>query len=345
MDHGGGDAGAVAAIFGVNVLDHLLAPLMLEIDVDVGRLLALLADEAFEQQIAGRRVDRGNAERVADRAVRRRPAPLAQDRRVEASSEGDDVVDGQKIACEIELLDQREFVGDLRFDPRWNAIGPAGLGAFAGQMLKIILGRAALGHGLERIFIFQFVEAEAEHVGERSSRRNGVRPAGEQKRHFLGRFEVPLAIGIEQIAGAGQGHFLADAGHHVLQRAPLGCVIMDIIGGEDRAALGPRDPVEPLDPRHIVTAIEMCRGEVAQRRESLAQQAQFLLDLVEVLVGPGNEGDALGVRRDFIERDAAFALLRSHLAPAEKGREPAITVAVDGISEEGERSCFFVRSS
>ena len=44
---------------------------MLEIDVDVGRLLALLGDEALEQQVAGRRVDRGDPERVADRAVRR----------------------------------------------------------------------------------------------------------------------------------------------------------------------------------------------------------------------------------------------------------------------------------
>ena len=49
--------------FGVDVLDHFLAPLMLEIDVDVGRLLALLGDEALEQQVAGRRVDRGDAER------------------------------------------------------------------------------------------------------------------------------------------------------------------------------------------------------------------------------------------------------------------------------------------
>ena len=38
MDHGRGDPGAVAAVFCVDVLDHFLAPLMLEIDVDVGRL-------------------------------------------------------------------------------------------------------------------------------------------------------------------------------------------------------------------------------------------------------------------------------------------------------------------
>ena len=50
-DHGGGEAGAVAAVFAIDVLDHLLAPLVLEIDVDVGRLVALVADEALEQQV------------------------------------------------------------------------------------------------------------------------------------------------------------------------------------------------------------------------------------------------------------------------------------------------------
>jgi hypothetical protein len=73
--------GAVAAVFLVDVLDHFLAPLMLEVDVDVGRLLALFGDEALEQQIAGRRVDGSDAEAITDRAVRRAATPLAQDRR------------------------------------------------------------------------------------------------------------------------------------------------------------------------------------------------------------------------------------------------------------------------
>ena len=50
-DDGGGKPGALAAIALIDVLDHLLAPLMLEIDVDVGRLAPLFRDEALEQQI------------------------------------------------------------------------------------------------------------------------------------------------------------------------------------------------------------------------------------------------------------------------------------------------------
>ena len=42
------DRRAVTAILLIDVLDDLFAPLMLEIDVDIGRLTALLADESLE---------------------------------------------------------------------------------------------------------------------------------------------------------------------------------------------------------------------------------------------------------------------------------------------------------
>ena len=60
----------MVAVGAINPLDHLLTPFVLEIDVDVGRLAALLGDEALEQEVAGRGVDRRHAQRIADRAVR-----------------------------------------------------------------------------------------------------------------------------------------------------------------------------------------------------------------------------------------------------------------------------------
>ena len=39
---------AVPAVFRVDILHHLFAPLMFEIDVDVRRLVALAADKAFK---------------------------------------------------------------------------------------------------------------------------------------------------------------------------------------------------------------------------------------------------------------------------------------------------------
>jgi hypothetical protein len=52
------------------MLHHLLAPLVLEIDVDVGRLVAVARDEAFEKKIAALRVDVGDPEAVAEAGSR-----------------------------------------------------------------------------------------------------------------------------------------------------------------------------------------------------------------------------------------------------------------------------------
>ena len=59
----------------VDVLDHLLAPLVLEIDVDVGRLAPLGRDEALEQEVDAIGIDLGDAEAIADDRVGRRAAP------------------------------------------------------------------------------------------------------------------------------------------------------------------------------------------------------------------------------------------------------------------------------
>ena len=100
-DDGRGNAGMVASIVPINVLDHLFAALVLEIDIDIGRLAAIGGDEALEQQAAVARVDIGDAQAVADRRVCRRAAALTQD--VLAARISDDGMDGEKIRRVIEL--------------------------------------------------------------------------------------------------------------------------------------------------------------------------------------------------------------------------------------------------
>ena len=78
-DDGRGKAGAVAAVFLVDVLHHLLAPFVLEIDVDVGRLVAFGRDEALEKKIGDVGIDLGDAEAKADGGIGGRAATLAED--------------------------------------------------------------------------------------------------------------------------------------------------------------------------------------------------------------------------------------------------------------------------
>ncbi len=90
-----GQCGALAAIALEHVLQHFLAALVLEVDVDVRRLIALGGDEAFKQQIAARRIDLGHAQHKAHRRIGRRATPLAED--VLAAGEAHDVMHGKEV--------------------------------------------------------------------------------------------------------------------------------------------------------------------------------------------------------------------------------------------------------
>jgi hypothetical protein len=61
----------------VDILHHLFAPLMLEIDVDVWRLVAFGRDETFEQKIMLRRIDFRDAKAKADLITPERQLALA----------------------------------------------------------------------------------------------------------------------------------------------------------------------------------------------------------------------------------------------------------------------------
>ena len=106
----------LAAVAPVDVLDDLFATVALDVDVDVGRTVALGGQEALEQQTERHRVGLGDAEGEAHRRVGRRPAALAED--VGATAELDDVPHDEEVAGEAELLDDRQLVVDLGPGPR-----------------------------------------------------------------------------------------------------------------------------------------------------------------------------------------------------------------------------------
>ena len=94
-DDARGKAGAGATVARINILHHLFAPLVLEIDIDVGRLLALDGDEALEQKLVARRIDLGDAEAEAERGIGGRTAPLTEDSL--GARKTHDVVHGEKV--------------------------------------------------------------------------------------------------------------------------------------------------------------------------------------------------------------------------------------------------------
>ena len=148
----------------VDVLDHLLAPLVLEVDVDVGRLGPLGGDEALEQQAAAHRIDLGDAEAVADRGIGRRAAALAED--ALRARIAHDVVDGEEIGRVVALRDQREFVREALPDRVVDALGVTRGRALPGEVLERRLRRGEALDLFVGIFVFQFVEREGERLAQ-----------------------------------------------------------------------------------------------------------------------------------------------------------------------------------
>ena len=272
-DHAG-EGRAVAAVLRVQVLQHLFAPLVLEIDVDVRRFVAFLRDEALEQHAHPRRVDLGHADAVADDAVRRAAAALAED--VARAREGHDVGDGQEVVLVLEVADQFQLVLDLRLHLGRHAAGPAAPGAFVGDAPKVGRGRLARRHHLVRVSIAQLVEAEDAAGGH-------VQGLGEQFRGVGLRqaqpgAQVPLGVGLQVEPALGQRFADTRGGQHVLQRLARAHMEVHVAGRHQRDRAGAADLAQPVQP-HLV-------GQQAQQVDAEPAAAN---ELVQQPLGDGGE--------------------------------------------------------
>src|SRR5690606_6646273 len=109
-DDRGRDRGTLARVLARDILNDLLAALVPEVDIDVGRLVALLRYEALDEHLHARGVDLRDAEHEADDGIRGRAAALAENPL--AARELHDVVHGQEIRLVAQLGDELELVLD-----------------------------------------------------------------------------------------------------------------------------------------------------------------------------------------------------------------------------------------
>src|SRR5260370_30836067 len=100
----------IAAVGFKNPLHDDFTPLVLEIDIDIGRLASLFRDEPLEQKIIAPGIDRSDAKHIADGGVSGRAAALAEN--VLAAGETDNGIHGQKVRPAFELFDPLQRVPD-----------------------------------------------------------------------------------------------------------------------------------------------------------------------------------------------------------------------------------------
>ena len=214
----------------VDVLDDALPAVPArQVEVDVRPLPPLLGEEALEEQLHPHRVDRRDAEAVADRAVGGGPPALDQD--VLAPAEVHEVPDDEEVAGQVQLSDESELALDLA--PCLLVVGPVALsGPRLGGLAEEGELRLPLRHGVVGEAVAEVLERERCPLRERLGVPQEVGPVGEESGHRRRRLEVPLGVLGQEATGGGERPLLADAGEHVEERPALRARVAHPVGGD-----------------------------------------------------------------------------------------------------------------
>ena len=85
--------------------------------------------------------------------------------------------------------------------------------------------------------IAEIGEGELQAIGKRFGVGDGFGQVGEEPRHFLRAFQIPIGVDGEQAAGFVNGGLVADAGEHVERFAGFGRGVAHAVGGKERQAM------------------------------------------------------------------------------------------------------------
>ena len=223
----------VAPILCVDMLTDLLAPLVLEIDVDVGRLVPFAADEALEQDVDSIGIDRRDPEGIADRTVGGGTAALAKD--AARPGERDDVMNGQEVRCIAKIVDDGEFMLELTRDLRRDAARVPLPRSAPDQSTQVLHRRHPLRHHLVGILVTKFFEREGGGAVKDSPGRLECVGTIRISPHDVGH-RTQAAFGVQRDLARCpiDAHAVPDARERVKQRLAHECVHADVARGDNR---------------------------------------------------------------------------------------------------------------
>ena len=257
-DDRGRKRGAMPAVLAVDVLDDLLAPLVLEVHVDVGRLVALLRDEALEQQRHARRIHLGDAEAEADGGIGRGAAPLAQD--AARAREPHDVVHGQEVRLRTPAR------RSVRVHARWPArSAPARRRASDCACLPRSGAAASSWACCPRARSRADIRSAVRRARTCSARRCRCVASSNSWRMQLGdaRDGAQVTLAVRKQSEPGLVHRRAETcrREHVLQRTPAAGVHVHIAGGDEwQVHLGAKR-LQCVEPPAIAAGCQQFYGE------------------------------------------------------------------------------------
>ena len=326
-NHFGRHCRAGATVGVVDVLQHLLAAVVLEVDVDVRRLPPLAAHKPLEEHVHPRWIHRRDPEAVADAGVGRRAAALAEN--AAAAGEPHDVEHREEIGLVAEFGDKREFVLEQPLHLLRHALGIPFVRALPGEVGEMFSCSAAGGHDGVGVFVFEFVERKRAAGGDLGRSLHGGGPeesptVGIDRAASCGQrgeppgdppplVEVPLAVGQERLADRLDRLALPHRREGIEERQPRPLVVADIARGHERHTRLLGHLLQPCQAV-VVIAFECHLGErpepvakhVAPPRKAADRIAECFMPLVSsgaACCRHHRAGEqARRVHRDVIER-------------------------------------------
>ena len=200
------------------MLDHFFTTFMFEINVYIGRLATAGRDKTFKQQIMLFGINRGDAEHIANRGIRRRTTPLAQN--ATRAGEANNLMHCQEIRRIAKIIDQAHFMGDARGDGTWHLHRPARRDSFGHACFQALLCGASRVQHFIRVFVTQMIQRKAarcrQHIKACLQR---IRIAHEKPRHFGGRFQMAFRIGFRRLTQGFHGAAQANGAEYIRQPA------------------------------------------------------------------------------------------------------------------------------
>ena len=256
-DDRGGQRGAFPGIFPVDVLNDLLAALVLEIHVDVGRLVPFPGNEPLHEHFHARGIHFGDAQAETDGRIGRRTPSLAED--VPVAGEPDDVVNGEEIGLVAQFADELQLVFDQLPDPGRRPVRPAPAHALLGEVAQMAGGRGPLRNQFAGILIAQFIQGKIDALGD--CERLLQQAPGIDPGEFPDGPQVSLAVGIKPEAHLLQRLPTADGGERILQPPALAAVHVDVAAGEHRQAQPCRNVLPPGQQRPVPARHQQFGGQ------------------------------------------------------------------------------------
>ncbi len=318
------------------MLDYFFAPFVLEIDVDVGRLVPLRRNESLEQRVDGVGSDIGDAETITDHRIRRRPAALTQDRLRQGPGVLHDVMNGEEERRIAKLADDFQLLIENLSDVEFDAVRKTPLHAGFGKCDQPLLRGVVVSAGFVRIIVLHLVEREMAALEKALRLRNGIGKIGKEPGHFLRRLQITFGIQGQQPAGLIEGYMLANAGDDILQHAAPGMMIENVIGGDQGNGIAGCDAGELRRAAPVVTAIEkpgckpyrLFRGVLLQFGNQRRQ-----LSIVDPFRRHHDQVESFDPIKQIRQMQNAVALFRFQLAGRKQPRQPSPGSAVGGINE------------